>query len=63
MGPGYQNLECLGKLNGNIVMCLIGRAPVRRGYEGSIVEKSDKDAFFTRPQSDRARDFLQKILV
>ncbi|AFK63408.1 ABC transporter [Advenella kashmirensis WT001] len=30
---------------------------------GSIVEKSDKDAFFTRPQSDRARDFLEKILV
>jgi glutamate/aspartate transport system ATP-binding protein len=30
---------------------------------GSIVEKSDKDAFFNRPQSERARDFLEKILV
>jgi|GEM_PF-1063034 len=30
---------------------------------GSIVEHSDKDAFFTRARSERARDFLEKILV
>lgn len=30
--------------------------------EGRIVEDTDKDAFFTNPQSDRAKDFLAKIL-
>lgn len=31
--------------------------------QGSIVEQADKDEFFDRPRSDRARDFLDKILV
>lgn len=30
--------------------------------EGRIVEDSPKDDFFTNPQSDRAKDFLAKIL-
>ncbi|WP_338562131.1 amino acid ABC transporter ATP-binding protein [Erwinia sp. E_sp_B04_7] len=30
--------------------------------EGKIVEDSPKDDFFTNPQSDRAKDFLAKIL-
>lgn len=30
--------------------------------EGKIVEDSPKDAFFNDPQSDRAKDFLAKIL-
>ncbi len=30
--------------------------------EGKIVEDSPKDAFFNNPQSDRAKDFLAKIL-
>jgi len=29
---------------------------------GRIVEDSPKDAFFTAPQSDRAREFLAKII-
>jgi glutamate/aspartate transport system ATP-binding protein len=30
--------------------------------EGKIIEDTDKNAFFTDPQSDRAKDFLAKIL-
>lgn len=30
--------------------------------EGKIVEDSDKDAFFNHPASDRAKDFLAKII-
>ena len=30
--------------------------------EGKIVEDADKEAFFANPQSDRAKDFLAKIL-
>lgn len=30
--------------------------------DGSIVEDSDPDTFFTAPESDRAKDFLGKIL-
>ena len=30
--------------------------------EGSIVEDTDPESFFTNPQSDRAQDFLSKIL-
>lgn len=30
--------------------------------DGSIVEDTDPDSFFTNPQSDRAKDFLGKIL-
>ena len=30
--------------------------------EGKIVEDRNKDDFFNNPQSDRARDFLAKIL-
>lgn len=30
--------------------------------EGRIIEDTDKNAFFTNPQSDRAKDFLAKIL-
>ncbi len=30
--------------------------------DGAIVEDSDPESFFTNPQSDRARDFLGKIL-
>ncbi|TYL45379.1 amino acid ABC transporter ATP-binding protein [Nocardioides sp. BGMRC 2183] len=30
--------------------------------DGQIVEKSDPETFFTNPQSDRAKDFLGKIL-
>jgi glutamate/aspartate transport system ATP-binding protein len=29
---------------------------------GRIVEDDDKDAFFAHPRSDRAREFLGKIL-
>jgi glutamate transport system ATP-binding protein len=29
---------------------------------GRIVEAADPEAFFTAPRSDRARDFLSKIL-
>ena len=31
--------------------------------DGRIVEEADPETFFTRPTSDRARDFLAKILV
>ena len=31
--------------------------------EGQIVEAADPESFFTRPSSDRARDFLSKILT
>jgi glutamate transport system ATP-binding protein len=31
--------------------------------DGQIVESSDPESFFTNPQSDRARDFLGKILT
>jgi len=31
--------------------------------DGQIVEQSDPESFFTNPQSDRARDFLGKILT
>ena len=30
---------------------------------GQIVEESDPETFFTAPSSDRARDFLSKILT
>jgi len=30
--------------------------------EGRIVEDTRKDAFFNNPQSDRAKEFLAKIL-
>ncbi|MPM49240.1 Glutamine transport ATP-binding protein GlnQ [bioreactor metagenome] len=30
--------------------------------DGQIVEEGDPNAFFTAPKSDRARDFLSKIL-
>ena len=30
--------------------------------EGKIVEDADKEAFFANPQSERAKDFLAKIL-
>ena len=30
--------------------------------EGKIVEEADKEAFFANPQSERAKDFLAKIL-
>ncbi|MBK4771546.1 MAG: amino acid ABC transporter ATP-binding protein, partial [Pantoea sp. Morm] len=30
--------------------------------EGKIVEDTNKDDFFSNPQSDRAKDFLAKIL-
>jgi glutamate transport system ATP-binding protein len=31
--------------------------------EGAIVESAAPDQFFSAPESDRARDFLSKILV
>lgn len=31
--------------------------------DGRIVEQATPEEFFTRPQSDRARDFLSKILT
>ena len=31
--------------------------------EGAIVESAPPDEFFSNPRSDRARDFLSKILV
>ena len=31
--------------------------------DGAIVEQNTPDEFFTNPQSDRARDFLSKILT
>ena len=30
--------------------------------DGEIVENTDPESFFTRPESDRAKDFLGKIL-
>ena len=30
--------------------------------DGAIIEDTDPDSFFTNPQSDRAKDFLSKIL-
>jgi len=30
---------------------------------GSIVEEADPDEFFTNPRTDRAKDFLSKILT
>jgi glutamate transport system ATP-binding protein len=30
--------------------------------DGAIVEQADPETFFTNPQSDRAKDFLGKIL-
>jgi glutamate transport system ATP-binding protein len=30
--------------------------------DGAIVEESAPESFFTNPQSDRAKDFLGKIL-
>ena len=31
--------------------------------DGQIVEEGAPDEFFTRPRTDRARDFLSKILT
>jgi glutamate transport system ATP-binding protein len=31
--------------------------------DGQIVEEAEPDVFFTAPKSDRARDFLSKILT
>jgi glutamate transport system ATP-binding protein len=31
--------------------------------DGEIVEDSTPDEFFTKPKSDRAKDFLGKILT
>ncbi len=31
--------------------------------DGEIVEKNDPESFFTHPESDRARDFLSKIIT
>jgi glutamate transport system ATP-binding protein len=31
--------------------------------DGQIVEETDPDTFFTQPRSDRAKDFLSKILT
>jgi glutamate transport system ATP-binding protein len=31
--------------------------------DGQIVEQSDPQTFFTNPSSDRAKDFLSKILT
>jgi glutamate transport system ATP-binding protein len=31
--------------------------------DGQIVESGEPDAFFANPQSERAKDFLSKILV
>ena len=31
--------------------------------DGQIVEESDPESFFTNPQSERAQDFLSKILT
>ena len=31
--------------------------------DGAIVEDSDPESFFTKPQTDRAKDFLGKILA
>jgi len=31
--------------------------------DGQIVEEAEPDTFFTAPKSDRARDFLSKILT
>jgi glutamate transport system ATP-binding protein len=31
--------------------------------EGQIVEQNTPEAFFTNPQSERAKDFLGKILT
>ena len=30
--------------------------------EGAVVEDTDPETFFTNPQSDRAKDFLAKIV-
>jgi glutamate transport system ATP-binding protein len=30
--------------------------------DGQIIEDSAPDEFFTQPRSDRARDFLSKVL-
>jgi glutamate transport system ATP-binding protein len=30
---------------------------------GSVVETAEPETFFTSPQSDRAKDFLSKILT
>ena len=30
--------------------------------DGAIVEDADPETFFTNPQSDRAKDFLAKIV-
>jgi glutamate transport system ATP-binding protein len=31
--------------------------------EGAIVEEAEPEQFFTAPRSDRAKDFLSKILT
>jgi len=31
--------------------------------DGQIVEEATPDEFFTRPQSDRAKDFLSKLIT
>jgi len=31
--------------------------------DGELVEQNDPESFFTNPQSDRARDFLAKIIT
>ena len=37
-----------------------GRRPVVRG--GAVVEVREPEAFFSSPETDRAKDFLGKIL-
>jgi glutamate transport system ATP-binding protein len=31
--------------------------------DGKVVEESDPESFFTNPQTERAQDFLSKILT
>jgi glutamate transport system ATP-binding protein len=31
--------------------------------DGQLVEEAEPDEFFARPRSDRAKDFLSKILT
>ena len=54
----------MAMVGGTLVATLLGRASNRVVFmaDGTIVEDAEPDEFFTAPKSNRARDFLGKIL-
>ena len=75
VAPGYKAREKAGRMDMDLVRELGGlgliapELPEEFGgigagtlYAGAIVEEAPPNEFFTNPKSDRAKDFLGKIL-